>query len=446
MIKFKDLKFNNIYILFSILIFISFVLGFYFEENAAGGGTTAELNHHWENYKIFFNNSFFEAIKLTKSGADRLGMTYDSSRSPLLSILQAYLIFNFETTNVFNPEKLLYFKLLSFLISLLCLIIFFIVLKKKFIENSSNELFFLASSILLLSPYFRTSAFWGFGENYTFLAFLLSFFFIIKFKNYIILKTDKLLSLNLLAISFFSSLVVYFDIKAVIIPLICYFIVLFSNTNIKNKYLITIFYFIFSLPFLYLIILWENIIPPGSSEGRQFGKIFLIENIGYTVSMIAFYVLPFIFFKYENFLELKKKILNKYFLFFIFLSLIYLIIFSQTNNIANEISLGKGFLHKLSNLLFSDINIKILFLNFGFLISFFILFFYLENIIDYLIILFFILSSIFTTWLFQEYFDPLIYLLILTFFSSKIKIKNYNLLLIFIYQSIFLVSSIIYYF
>ena len=137
-------KFNNIYLFFSILIFTSFILGFYFEENSAGGGNIAELNHHWENYKIFLNNSFFEAINLTKGGADNLGMIYDSSRSPLLSILQAYLIFNFETTNVFNPEKLLYFKLLSFLISLLCLLIFFRVLKKQFRENSSYELFFFS--------------------------------------------------------------------------------------------------------------------------------------------------------------------------------------------------------------------------------------------------------------------------------------------------------------
>lgn len=438
-------KFNNIYLLFSILIFTSFILGFYFEENAAGGGTIAELNHHWENYKIFLNNSFVEAVNLTKGGADNLGMTYDSSRSPLLSILQAYLIFKFETDNLFNPEKLLYFKLLSFVVSLLCFIIFFIVLKKKFIENSSYELFFLASSILLLSPYFRTSAFWGFGENYTFLSFLLSFFFIIKFKNYIILKADKLLGFNLLAISFFSSLVVYFDVKTVIIPLICYFIVLFSNTNIKNKYLITIFYFIFSLPFLYLFFLWGNIIPPTQSEARAFGNVFIFENIGYTLSIIAFYLFPLLFFKYDNFIFIKKKFFNKNFLILLIFLILYLIIFFLTNNFDSEIFLGKGILHKLSILLFNDSSFRIAFLCLGFVSSFFIIYLYFENKIDYLIILFFILSSIFTTWLFQEYFDPLMYLLAFTFFSTKIFIKKNNLFFMFFYQAIFLTSSILYY-
>lgn len=438
-------KFNNIYLFFSILIFISFIIGFYFEENAAGGGNIAELKYHWSNYKIFLNNNFFEAIQLTKEGTDRLGMSYGSSRSPLLSIIQAYLIFNFETTNVFDPEKLLYFKLLSFLISLLCLIIFFIVLKKQFRENSSYELFFLASSILLLSPYFRTSAFWGFGENYTFITTLLSFLFIIKFKNYLFLKVDNFLLLNLLAISFFSSLVVYFDVKAVIVPLICYMIVLFSKTDAKNKFLITLFYFIFSLPFLYLIQLWENIIPPTQVEARAFGNVFKFENIGYTISIIAFYILPMLFFKYDNFLFFKKKIFNKKFLFFIIFSVLYLIVFINNNNLNNEIFLGKGFLHKLSHLIFNEFEYRLIFLCFSFIFSFLVIYLFFENINDYLIILFFLLSSLFTTWLFQEYFDPLIYLLVFTFFSTKIFIKKLNLFLIFFYQVIFLTSAILYY-
>ena len=305
--------------------------------------------------------------------------------------------------------------------------------------------FFLASSILLLSPYFRTSAFWGFGENYTFLTFLLSFFFIIKFKNYLFLEADKFLFLNLFAISFFSSLVVYFDVKAVIVPFICYMIVLFSKTNAKNKFLITLFYFIFSLPFLYLIYLWGNIIPPSQVTGRDFGSVFIFENIGYTISIIAFYILPMLFFKYDNFLSFKKKIFNKKIIFFIIFLFLYLIVFINSNNLNNEILLGKGFLQKLSHLIFKEFEYRLIFLCFGFIFSFLVIYLFFENINDYLIILFFVLSSLFTTWLFQEYFDPLIYLLVFTFFSTKIFIKKTNLFLIFFYQVIYLSSAILYY-
>ena len=259
------------------------------------------------------------------------------------------------------------------------------------------------------------------------------------------LQKKKLIIFNIFALCFFSSLIVYFDIKAIFITLLCYIKILNLKISSRNKIFATFLYLLFSLPYLYLYFLWENIIPPIQSDARSFGKIFLIENIGYVTSIIAFYLLPFLFFRFEQLSDLFKKIYNKEFLIKIFLIIVYLTFFIKFNNVNNEIFLGKGYLHKLTSLFFNDYNFKIFFLCFGFFFSFIILFLYLENLTDYFIFIFLIISSFFTNWIFQEYFDPLIYILIFSFFSTKIKINNLNLLIIFAYQTIFLLSSIAYY-
>jgi hypothetical protein len=48
--------------------------------------------------------------------------------------------------------------------------------------------------------------------------------------------------------------------------------------------------------------------------------------------------------------------------------------------------------------------------------------------------------------LMQEYFDPLIFIMIFTFFSSKLFITYKNVIILFFYFSIFLVGSNIYYY
>ena len=116
------------YISLILLIATSYIFGFLFQENSAGGGTIGELNHHWENFQLFLNNDFLNAIELTKGGKDSLGMDYDSSRTPLLSILQAFFLSFFDVSKEFKPEELTYFKLISFSISLFIPFVFYLCL------------------------------------------------------------------------------------------------------------------------------------------------------------------------------------------------------------------------------------------------------------------------------------------------------------------------------
>jgi hypothetical protein len=186
-------KTNFLYYFLISLIFGYFVIGFFFLENAAGGGNINELNHHWENFQIFLNNSFLEAVKLTKGGEDAYGMTYDSSRSPLVPIIQAFFLSFFNISREYIPENLFYFRFIVFLISLITPFLFYLCLKKRFTSVEDYLLILLSFSVLLLSPYFRTSAYWGYAENYTFISMLLSYYFIFEFinKNKKIEKIEK---------------------------------------------------------------------------------------------------------------------------------------------------------------------------------------------------------------------------------------------------------------
>ena len=60
--------------LLSIFIIISFILGFLFNENSAGGGK-GDFGHILNNYKIIFQNSFFD-IDWSKYRDSRFPLDY----------------------------------------------------------------------------------------------------------------------------------------------------------------------------------------------------------------------------------------------------------------------------------------------------------------------------------------------------------------------------------
>ena len=184
------------------------------------------------------------------------------------------------------------------------------------------------------------------------------------------------------------------------------------------------------------------------------GKELYPGHIGYACTIIAFYFLPFLFFKEKNFLQLiksfflKKK--NNYLILLFLAYLLFLLIFSflsQQDFLNINYSLGKGFIHKFSLVLFQDPSIRSIFIYFSFFVAWIIILIFLENNVkDSLILFYFFTLSIITTPILQEYFDPLILVMIFTFFSSKVLINYKNSMILFLYLSIFLVSSNIYYY
>ena len=112
---------------------------------------------------------------------------YNDSRPPLSYILHI----------LFNPlasDKETY-RLSVLFISLIVPILLFFSIRKKY-GKLDNYLICLLAIIVLLSPYFRTSAFWGLGENYGLIFLILSYLSFQKLKEKSNIKlADKYLAI-----------------------------------------------------------------------------------------------------------------------------------------------------------------------------------------------------------------------------------------------------------
>tara|TARA_Y100000590_G_C15691991_1_gene1003750 strand:- start:848 stop:1933 length:1086 start_codon:yes stop_codon:yes gene_type:complete len=355
----------NYKILSIILISISVVslfLGFYFDENSAGAGLySGDIQIIWSNLQIFLSNDIISSIRHED---------YYDSRTPIAYIFH----------KIFNPftENILSFRISVFIISLALPILFFYSLKQKFI-NLDNLLLLLISSIICLSPYYRTTSYWALQENYGLICLLVSFLSLNSF-----LENDnqnsKKSHLLLLISTFFSSCCLYFDQKLIIVAIICFIKIITSNKLIKFKFLSILYYILFSLPYLYLIMLWGGLIPTALIEGRRLGYEIFFVHLGYASTIIAFYLLPLLFFKEKSFLNLLKNFFNNkrnyYFIILSIIYLFYLIIFIDFNEQSN---IGKGFIHKISLMLFSENLSRMVFIYFSFLVSWIIILIFIEK-------------------------------------------------------------------
>jgi hypothetical protein len=418
-------------ILFSCLLlflFFFFIYGFVIGENSAGGGGyNGDFKTTFENLQLFVNNNFLEAIRLTTDNN-----LYYTNRPPLLYILHSLL-------NPFSNNKELY-RLSVFFISLLVPLFFYLSLRIKF--KKVHNIFLLSLSFLiLLSPYFRTSSYWGLEENYAFITLFLSFIFLKKF----FLKNNYY---YLFFTVFLSSTCVYFDQKFIIIPLICFFVLIFSNILLKYKVFLTLLYLLLSIPFIYLIGIWGNITPVGNMDIYKVGKKFHPQHICYMVNILAFYMLPFLFYFEKNkikifFESIFKKKINYLLLIISFLYLIFFIFFLD---ITPSYKYGGGYSYKIAIFLSSSVFYQKIFLSLIFIFSLFILLFFInDNLINALFILFFSLSSVTINPLLHEYLDPIIFVLFFTFSQSKINLNIKNIFFNFFYFLIILLIARAYY-
>ena len=408
----KDLNSSQKIILniISFFLIFLFIYGFLIEENSAGaGGYNGDLLATFSNLQLFINNNFYQAIKLTANSE-----VYYSNRPPLFYILHS----------IFNPvagdlKKYIYSV---FFISSLVPIFFYLSLKINYKKISGYYLFFL-SCLILLSPYFRTSSYWGLEENYAFISLLLSFIFIKKF-----LFKKKFLDLFLTI--FFSSTCVYFDQKFIIIPLICFLQLTFSELSIKFKLYTIFLYSIFSLPFIYLIYLWGNIIPVGNMNIYSVGKRIYLQHICYMTNILGLYFFPFLILIRKKDI---KKILTSFFKnkinkFFLLIGILYINI-DPIHYQSKFIELYQKIF--LSIIFFFCTIILLIFININYWISVFIIYF--------------LISSLLINPVMHEYLDPLVLVFFLTFAKNIISIDQKKVFfLLFYFLIIFTVARIYY--
>ena len=421
-------------ILFSLcfLICFSYLLGFYLNENSAGGGEGDFKAFTFNNIQFFDSNSLLEAIGVVNN--DDTGKLFRSSRIP-----GVYVFHKFFNPFTDNPYQ---FRLSVFLFSLLVPIIFYFCLKLKFKNTKKIYLIFL-SSLVLLSPYFRTSAIWGNEENFAYITLVLSYFFLLKYLDSN--KEGKIIFLTLLII--FSSLCVYFDQKFLIVPAICFFTIFFKEKKLYNKIFVVFLYFLFSIPIFYLIYHWGGLLPPVDQFYRDVHILkYNFQNLGYALTIISFYLAPFIFYLFLSNRNEVTYIPNKIETIFYILSFLYLTFFIFFYDISNEERLGKGVLYKLTILITDNEIIQKVFISGGILVSLrFIFIFFKNKLVNFFTLLFLVFTPILYKPILQEYYDPLIFLLIFTFLEPKFNINLKSLIILFVYFSLFLGFANIYY-
>jgi hypothetical protein len=416
------------------LIIFSYAVGFMFSENSAGGAIV-DFEFVKKNILAFENKSFLEAIKLTATKNNEI---YQSTRAPGFYVFNKYL----------NPftDNIRFFQAYITILSLLIPILLFFNLKIKF-KNTNIYFLIFTSSLVLLSPYLRSSAFWGIEENFGIVMVGFSALFYQLYKNS---KSKNYEIIYLMFLALFSSFCVYSDQKLIIIPLITLIFVILSKKNIYNKIFLIFLYIIFSIPFIYLIKLWGNITPSADGASRGIDILTLDLNyhyMGYTVSILAFYLFPFFFFLKDK----KKSLLNlfkdKKNYFFIIFFVVYLIYFLFYYSLDGFYYMGGGVFQKLTKILFDSLLVQKIILSLIFLISWIlILVFSDRNVMNFIVLAILPILSVFISpALFQEYFDPLIFFLILIYLKKKFFFNLKRCIFIFSYFTSFLLIAIIYY-
>jgi hypothetical protein len=425
-IKFKTENIFNF--LFSFAILTYFFYGFYLNENSAGaGGYNGDFRLIWENLTLLKQNIIINLNSLE----------YSDSRPPLSYIL--HILLNPFTYNeeVFRFSNLLISSAIPFLL--------FFSIKENY-PTLNASLIILLSLTVTLSPYFRTTAYWALGENYGIIFLLLSYLTYVNLKKNVFNNKNYRIPFLIFFLCLFSSLVVYFDQKLVFLPFLT--LIYFFNLKIETRYKIfslTLF-FIFSLPYFYLIYLWGSLIPPSASVAREVGSSIHLFNPGYCLTILVISIFPFIFMNKLNLKMVKNIIFNKNFIFILISSLIYLTLIVTLGDFEILRPEGKGAFHKLLIVFFQNTEIRLLITVIFFLVSVIIVFivFYEKN--DLSIISYFIFLSLFTFPFYQEYLDPLMYILIFSFFKTRFNLdSSRNVYFVILYFLVFSLGSKYYY-
>lgn len=427
-------------IIFSLLIINSYFFGFFYQENSIGsGGYKGDLDWMWKNFQIFKNENLLQAIK----SSDFFG-----NRTPLLYIINIYL--NPFISDIDNYR----FSITIF--SLLASYTLFLCIKEKY-KNLNFEIILFLSLIILLSPFYRTSSFWGMETQYGIISSLISIYFF--------LKTNELKKISyryIFLTIFFSSLTVYFDLKLVIIPLFIFLKILFSNLNNNIKLFSSLSFLLLAIPYFYLIFLWKGIVPEATQVSNPLQITHLVNskfhmvNILFATNMLGFYLFPFLLLK-KNFYKSIKITPNIFNLVLLLLFVSYLLYFISADlyDFVDKIPResggykdfwGLGYSEKLGNILFDSRIFSISFNVIIYLISVLIIILFINtNYINFFLILFFLILSIALFPLMQEYFDPYIYIISLLLTKNEYDFNFSKCTFVFLYFSFFLASSIIYY-
>ena len=427
--------FSNRHFFLKVLVIcsisISFFLGYFFRENAVGGGIEFYAME-WPIIQSFKKDFLFTINNYA---------TFGDGTIPFSHIINAYLNpFSDIDTN---------FQLSVTVISFVIFCIFTLILKKVFSDTNFIDIL-LTSSVILLLPMFRTSAFWGKNENYGWLFFILALYFFFEIKKNITKVPENKDLLNVVSFCFTSACALYARQMLIFLPVSYLLYLFFYNANKKIIITSIVAFAIFAIPGFLLIWVWGDIydtknLPPNVLYGLWIHPKYILFNIPILLSFFGFYLLPILIIEFLN--SGYKNFFNKYFKSFFF-AIITLTILSQVNllDYLGNYTLSGGAILKVNYLIQkNNFFLLLVFSSIGFSI---LIRFITEDIKNNAVILLPILIIFgFPQLLYQEYVEPLI--LIIFFLALKTnlhKVYFNNISLsnsIFLsYFTIFLIGSI----
>lgn len=404
-----NIKITNkqILLIFSFL-YTSLILGFFLDEDLAGGAIR-DFNHGLPVIESFKENYL------------------KTDHSPFFFIFLTIL-------NI-PLENITFLRFLYLHISLLVPLIFYICLKEKF-PDINKKILILLSLIILVSPHFRAYSFWLGDVNIALVFLLSSIFFYLKInneKNYGNFYTYIFLNVLCLALA------AYFRPIYSIISIYFFYKIFIKFGSSKELFLFILLNLLLAIPAFYFLFMVENFFtfnsqntgPTVYSTPYLFYKPTLnlyASNILLISSVIFFYAFPFIWFKKKNLFQKNNIVTVKNLTVFIsslILTLLFIYNFDYSSP-TNEINSG-GIFFKVSNLIFNN-NL------FFYLVSLISIFFLIRIIIKknfndiLLIILLFGLDP--DPFIYHKTYDPLLLCTFLLLFENslfnQLNTKNQN--------------------
>lgn len=396
-----------IYLIFFGSLIASIILG----ENSSGGA----------EYDYLITKKYIETFQLNLNEGIELFKKDNQGHLPFFYILIANL------NNLFGEK---FVKYLYLVISSLIPFVFYNVLKKNFSKKNDNVLFLL-SLIIFLSPYFRSSTVWITTDNLALLFFLLSI------NSFLSTRIDKKNYLKNSFLCFFFLILASYIRQSYALFFILYFISIQSKLKLLENFYILIFNFLLSIPAL----IWIFIV--FKFEGIQSGYYWtsnIFINILVFTSLFFFYFFPFVLNKY-SLRDFIKKISERKFLLMVFFSLSLSILIFINIPIPSH---GGGVFYKISKV--TNLNFITVFSMLGFLVLICFNDLVKKNYLIYLILIF----SYPFIYVYQKYYDPLIFIVILSLVESKfikdlIENNKINIYLVLMYFFLFLAGSNLYY-
>ena len=425
--------FSNRHFFFKVLVIclisISFFLGYFFRENAVGGGPEFyELS--WPIIQSF-KEDFLFSIKNYGS--------FNDYTIPFSHILNAYI-------NPFSND-IENFQLSITIISFAIFLIFALVFKKIYKHINFVDIL-LTSSIILLLPFFRTSAFWGKNENYGWLFFIFALYFFSEIKKDISKNPNNQNILHVILFCFTSACALYARQALAFLPISYLLYLFFYNANKKIVITSIISFAVFAIPAFLLILIWGNVFDLKNNPNFFTWWInpkHLLKNFPILLSFFGFYFFPILIIEFFN--SGFKDFFNKYFKSFFF-ALIIFVFLSQINLLSylGDYTRAGGAILKVNYLIQkNNFLLLLVFSSLGF--SVLMQLFKEDSKNNIIILLPILIIYSFPNLLYQEYVEPLI--LIIFFLALKTNLQkiyfnniSFSNFIFLSYFTIYLIGSI----